>query len=1169
MRNISITCNDHPHCKDNIKLPIGWLAKAKLVKVASAIIVLTICSFGLSAKAQTATLLATNQNVFVGANFNGIYTNSQLRAALSGTGASPVTLSVAGAPAGVTILFSTNAYVTASNPLAISNSWNLWYSVAVTNVAKGIYPLTFTCSGAASASTVVNLIVGTLWTSSVQVGSATDVPWSTGANWSTGVTPGSGDAVIFQDAGNTNNVTSSVSINSLTFIPVGTGTNQNMLIAPGQTLSVVGTNGFAVNNDSVTANNKTYTLNIYGPGGSLVVTNSRADFTINGDNTGAAGSTVIMTNLDNFSATVNRFGLGDWTMAKQGGVGAQFVSVSFAKTNVITAKFTGDYALTNFTPKFSMSMLQNGDPFNNGSANVVNLGISNAIFAESLGFALNRSGGNPQSLKFNPVFTNIAVASMPYVSFRNTNGGRMNLVGVGVDSGTSGPGSNCRGVLNFSGGIVDMLVDTMWLGRDRTGSVATNTGAVALGVLTFTAGTIDVNYLRAGYQAYTNNSPAQGQINVGGSAATTAVLNVNTNLELGYTTGDFSATPGSLAATGFGQIVIFTNGIVRANQITVGQFPGQLSQNRITINAGGTLDVTNTVADPAHLLTQLINNGGTNVLHMNGSSTLIYCSNVTAAAGSKISIASVAGAVLNTPIPVISFVSGTTPNNFGWSGVAPFGINVVIGTSANSVNVTLSTGTPKTLRWVGNVNNTWDTSTLNWQDTATSLSTNFATGDQVIFDDTASQFSINVAGDILPSQAGVGIAMTNTTPYTFTTSSSGRLLGGASLIKQGTGSLTVDLYTELAASLSQGSVTTTAAGTIGSIIGSAGTAFANGGTVLGNMTSAGMAVNAGNIIGVLTAKTSGFVTNAATGTVSGGLATESGSFVYNAGTFTGIGTATIVSNATFINAGTIANGGNNAGSLAVNGTFKDMGVAAGTILNLNALVINGGGTFIPGGDGIGTTTVTGDGTGLDGRVQFLTGSTNIFKVDMNSSPSNTLVTCAYIAFGPSQGTLVQNGGTLLITNIGIPAFASGQSFQLVGNNFGGAPFDSGLNTTNSLSIILPSVPAIGLAWDLSQLIHGGIVAIKTIPTAGTNLVFNVTSTYTVSTNVPPITNSVIVTELSWPANYIGWKLQQQQTTLDVGLSTNWTQIVAAQFTNDIFLTNAITPGAIFYRMISP
>jgi len=56
-----------------------------------------------------------------------------------------------------------------------------------------------------------------------------------------------------------------------------------------------------------------------------------------------------------------------------------------------------------------------------------------------------------------------------------------------------------------------------------------------------------VNTLIAGYQAYTNNSNAQGQMNVGGATNTTATLNVNSNLVLGFYAGDFG---GGQAAAG-------------------------------------------------------------------------------------------------------------------------------------------------------------------------------------------------------------------------------------------------------------------------------------------------------------------------------------------------------------------------------------------------------------------------------------------------------------------------------------------------------------------------------------------------------------------------------------------------------------------------------------------
>jgi len=564
MKPISATYSNSPQTVVQLKRPANIGDKSKLARLVTTIGALAACCLALSAEAQTSTLLATNQNIFVGANFNGIYTNSQLRVAVTNAGISQ-TLSVSGAPAGVSILFSTNTYLSAANPLVLSNSWSpVWYSVAVTNVAKGVYPLTFTCG---SLSATVNLIVGTLWTNNAIIGSADPVLWGAGANWSGGA-PGASDDVIFTDYGNTNYVNADVTVSSLTFLPISNLTNQNMAIASGKTVSVLGTNSFTLNNDSYTSQAKVYALNVFGSGGAaLVVSNKQGVFSANSSQgTGGAtsGLQLNMTNLDNFSAIVGRFGLGDWTMVKAGGVAANELAtasgangVQFAKTNFIAAYSTGDYALTNLNPTFAISLLKEGDAFNNGSAQNINLGISNVIQAESLALAQNRAGGNPNYLRFNPVFTNVLAASMPYVSFRNTNGGRMNLVGIGIDSGTSNPGSNTRGRMDFFGGMVDMLVDTIWLGRDRTGSVSTNTGAVALGILNFSGGTIDVNTLIAGYQAYTNNSPGQGTIQVGGAANSTAVLIVNSNLTLGYTAGDFSATPGSVVSgTTSGQITI-------------------------------------------------------------------------------------------------------------------------------------------------------------------------------------------------------------------------------------------------------------------------------------------------------------------------------------------------------------------------------------------------------------------------------------------------------------------------------------------------------------------------------------------------------------------------------------------------------------------------------------
>jgi hypothetical protein len=63
---------------------------------------------------------------------------------------------------------------------------------------------------------------------------------------------------------------------------------------------------------------------------------------------------------------------------------------------------------------------------------------------------------------------------------------------------------------------------------------------------------------------------------------------------------------------------------------------------------------------------------------------------------------------------------------------------------------------------------------------------------------------------------------------------------------------------------------------------------------------------------------------------------------------------------------------------------------------------------------------------------------------------------------------------------------------------------------------------------------------------------------------------VVVTTLHWPSEYIGWKLQTLVNTPTNGIeNTNWQYIAAAQFTNDLFLTNAQIPGSVFYRMVAP
>jgi hypothetical protein len=142
-----------------------------------------------------------------------------------------------------------------------------------------------------------------------------------------------------------------------------------------------------------------------------------------------------------------------------------------------------------------------------------------------------------------------------------------------------------------------------------------------------------------------------------------------------------------------------------------------------------------------------------------------------------------------------------------------------------------------------------------------------------------------------------------------------------------------------------------------------------------------------------------------------------------------------------------------------------------------------------------------------------------------------------------------------MTNIGATAFAAGDSFLIVSNNFG-LLNDQNVNPNRDFKFVPPS-PALGLLWDGVDLFTNGIARIKAIPSAPTSVTATVVS------------NQMT---LEWPAGYIGWELQQQLTTLTNGISpfaTNWTTIANSQLTNQITVTINTNNQAAFYRLAHP
>ena len=136
------------------------------------------------------------------------------------------------------------------------------------------------------------------------------------------------------------------------------------------------------------------------------------------------------------------------------------------------------------------------------------------------------------------------------------------------------------------------------------------------------------------------------------------------------------------------------------------------------------------------------------------------------------------------------------------------------------------------------------------------------------------------------------------------------------------------------------------------------------------------------------------------------------------------------------------------------------------------------------------------------------------------------------------------GGSLSVTHLGPDALAAGDTFKLFnGASYGGA----------FANITYPSIGSAyfwtnRLAWD------GTLAVLPVVSTTPTNL----GSTVVEST-----------LQLSWPTNYIGWRLEAQTNSLSVGLGTNWTTATGSTHTNLMIFPFDLTNGAVFYRLTYP
>ena len=662
---------------------------------------------------------------------------------------------------------SNPALVPPGNIVFGGSGTNLTVTVTPAANQSGISSITVTVTDSSnlSASASFNLTVSS-HSASVIVWNGPGAganTWSASGHWSPAEVPEFLDDVRFFDPGaggvavsNVNNYVDANFGGDIASLQYGnTNGNHTTALAPGSMLAISGTDGLLVGTETDNGTAQTVSTTITGPGGAVVLDNTTADLVVRqgtANSGGAQRATLDMSGLGAFTASLNQVLVGC-----AGPVRRATGTLYLGQTNNLT--LTG-----------SPGICVGDNNSNAGGQNLLYLGATNAIFADSITVARQKATA---TLEFNPALANASAL------FRASDGvSRVGTWSIADNSMQSTSSSSANGTNDFSGGTVDALVDTLVVGKSQQSS-----GASSYGVLTFASGTFDVNTLQVGFQAGSGaTSAGVGRVNVSGS---NAVLVVNTLLELGHTSGGAGTT------NSFGALYV-NGGSVSANAIAAGAGSGT---NVLALN-NATLSAASTIGTPsAPISTVALTNSALQFAVAAGVTNLVAASLMTGGSSNAISV-SLLPAIVSVPAQFqlmayagsiggagFNFALGTLPAGSGYQGC----LSNNLARRTVDLVITNQIQPDPFLTWDGAFNGDWDTETANWKNNlATDLI--YADGTPVLFNDSASG-ATNVS--LTDAFAPASVIVSNSAK-TFTFLGPGSLTGPMTLTKMGSGTLLLD-----------------------------------------------------------------------------------------------------------------------------------------------------------------------------------------------------------------------------------------------------------------------------------------------------------------------------------------------------------------------------------------
>lgn len=567
----------------------------------------------------------------------------------------------------------------------------------------------------------------TTWT-----GAGADQNWSTAGNWSTSggsTPPGTVDTVVFNDAAAPASAGAAGTVDSIL------DTSRSI-----SGLQYINTSAAGHFHTTQIADGQTLTLN-----GAL--------------NVGVAGQTTVSGMTGNGNFTVNNI-TGNINI---GGGGISTATVTFTLGN-------GTNTLNALTLSIGESASNNGRQCN------LNLGAGPTIInADTLNLGTGKGSGTIQWT--DPTFTN-------GLTIRNHTGtGRASLL---LGNGTSGSGSS-NGKILALGHPVDILAGNIVLGR-----LGNDTGNQQ-GTLSFDSGTVDATSLlmellpAAGAGAGTANSSV---LTVGGNPTNTATLIVNSPGGPGG--GSFIVSGSSNAAAGRVSSATFnllTNGVVQTYCSIV---KAMAANNTATFNLSGTLNMeaaTNTIGTRLAPIDNVTLDFATLIFAEDGSSLNLSASTLTLNDTNVVNIVSLPPIIhLPTVIPIMTYTTLGSALNLGVGTLPGDYQGNISDDGAGTISLVITSGTVVVAhqdKWVGNVNNNWDTTTLNWLSSGVAAS--YSEADFVTFDDTATTGNVTLLGN---QHTPGSVTVANST-LSYVLSGIGKISGSPTLTKSGSGSLTL------------------------------------------------------------------------------------------------------------------------------------------------------------------------------------------------------------------------------------------------------------------------------------------------------------------------------------------------------------------------------------------